>query len=125
MCVKYRGEVEERSSQLVELETRLREEKEEQRRQLDLLDQEVCTPSVCVCGGGRGEGAGDTTEGGEGGTAQAAGPPGPGGLYTLCVCVWGGGGEEREGGGEGAGDTTEGGEGGTAQAAGPPGPGGL
>ena len=33
----------------------MREEKEEQRRQLDLLDQEVCTPSVCV-GGGGGEG---------------------------------------------------------------------
>ena len=39
--MKYRSDLDDRESRLLSMESRLKDEKEEQKKQLDLLDQEV------------------------------------------------------------------------------------
>ena len=41
--MKYRSDLEDKASRLMSMESRLLDEKEEQKKQLDLLDQEVST----------------------------------------------------------------------------------
>ena len=44
--MKYRSDLDDRESRLLSMESRLKDEKEEQKKQLDLLDQEVSVRST-------------------------------------------------------------------------------